>query len=75
MAVDFKLLGKVIGTVEGWESVDDGGASLQIQLSDFKSNLISSIPSGNYISIDLLEGTWTRWHESGEPESEGKIAV
>lgn len=73
MAIDFKLLGTVIGTIESWEAVDGGGDRLEIQLTDFKPNTKTQIPEGNYISLDILEGTWTRWHESGEPESQGKI--
>lgn len=70
---DFKLMGRVIGSCEGWEAVDDDSAT--IQAKDFTpSREFSNIPAAAFISFHMIEGRWKTWDpESGDVGSSGWI--
>lgn len=71
--MDFKICGTKIGTYEGWEQVDDN-ESIEIQVYKFAPNKeFSHIPESEYVSFNLIEGTWTIWAHNGEIEKTGLV--
>lgn len=73
MAEDAKVMGIIIGECSSLEWVDD---TADVQFRDFKPNVeggFGYLPTAEYISIDLVDGIYTVWDESGEPTATGKV--